>query len=98
DGTGRVHALSRSTDDDTLNAVLASVGSCGVVTSVTLRTEPAYDVAGTETVLPDRGGPVDLFADGATGLAHFFEKSDYARILWWPQHHVRRIVVWAVQR
>ena len=27
DGTGRVHALRRSTDDDTLNAVLASVES-----------------------------------------------------------------------
>ncbi|HEY9228652.1 MAG TPA: FAD-binding protein [Gemmatimonadaceae bacterium] len=98
DGTGRVHALRRETDEDCLNAVLVSIGSCGVVTSVTFRTEPAYDVAGSETVLPDCGGPVDLFADGATGLAAFFEKNDYARILWWPQRGVRRIVVWAVQR
>jgi len=49
-------------------------------------------------VLPDRGAAVDLFADGATGLANFFERSDYARIVWWPQRTVRRIVVWAVQR
>jgi D-arabinono-1,4-lactone oxidase len=98
DGTGRVHVLRRCADDDVLNAVLASVGSCGVITSVTFRTEAAYDVAGTETVLQDRGGPVDLFADGASGLAEFFERSDYARIVWWPQRHVRRIVVWAVQR
>jgi FAD/FMN-containing dehydrogenase len=98
DGTGRVHALRRGSDDDMLNAVLASVGSCGIVTTVTFRTEPAYDVAGTETVLRDHGGPVDLFADGATGLAAFFETNDYARILWWPQRSVRRIVVWAVQR
>lgn len=99
DGTGRAYDLRRgSDDDDTINAVLVSLGSCGVVTAVTFRTEAAYDVAGTETVLPDRGGPVDLFDDGATGLADFFEKNDYARILWWPQRRVRRIVVWAAQR
>lgn len=98
DGTGRVHELRRGADDDLLDAVLVSVGSCGIVTSITLRTEPAYDVAGTETVLPDRGDAVDLFADGPTGLAAFLTRTDYARILWWPQRQVRRIVVWAAHR
>lgn len=98
DGTGRVRSLRRGVDDEMLNAVLSSVGAFGIVTAITLRTEPAFDVAGTETVLPDRGGPIDLFEDGPSGLSAFFDKSDYARILWWPQHNVRCIVVWAVQR
>lgn len=98
DGTGAVHALRRGADDDTLDAVLVSLGSCGIVTEVTFRTEPAYDVAGTETVLPDRGGTLDLFAEGETGLQAFLERSDYARVLWWPQRGVQRIVAWAAHR
>jgi FAD/FMN-containing dehydrogenase len=98
DGTGQVHGLRRGTDDDLLDAVLVSVGACGVITDVTFRTEPAFDVAGTETVLPDRGGSLDLFADGPTGPTAFFERTDYARVLWWPQRTVRRIVAWAARR
>jgi len=38
DGTGEVHSLRRGVDDDTLNAVLVALGSCGIVTAVTFRT------------------------------------------------------------
>jgi xylitol oxidase len=98
DGKGDVHALRRGNDDELINAVLVSVGACGIVTSLTLHTEPAYDVAGSERVLPDRGGAVDLFADGDAGLATYFARHDYARILWWPQRTVRRIAVWQARR
>ncbi|MGC4083051.1 MAG: D-arabinono-1,4-lactone oxidase [Vicinamibacterales bacterium] len=65
---------------------------------MTFATEPAFDVSGTETVLPDRGGAVDLFAEGETGLAAVLERNDYARVLWWPQRRVQRIVVWIANR
>lgn len=97
DGLGRIHTLRRGVDD-AFDAALVSAGSCGIVTEVTFRTEPAFDVAGTEQVLPDRGGPVDLFADGPTGLTAHFARTDYSRVLWWPQRRVRRIVVWSAHR
>jgi D-arabinono-1,4-lactone oxidase len=98
DGTGAVRALRRGRDDDLLDAVLVSVGTCGVVTEVTFRTEAAFDAAGCETMTPDRGGPLDLFADGDTGLAAHLTRWDYARVLWWPQRRVRRIVAWSARR
>lgn len=98
DGTGQVHALRRGIDDDLLDAVLVSVGACGIVTEVTFRTEPSFDVAGTETMTADRGGALDLFADGDTGLAAHMTRTDYARVLWWPQRAVRRIVSWEARR
>lgn len=98
DGTGQVHALRRGVDDARLDAVLVSAGMFGIVTEVTFTTVPAYDVAGTETVVPDRGGVLDLFADGANGLQAFLERAEYARVLWWPQRHVRRLNVWSARR
>lgn len=98
DGTGHVHSFRRGTHDDQIAAVLSSVGVMGIVTEVTFCTEAAFDVAGRETVWPDRGGALDLFVDGDRGLAAFLEQHDYARILWWPQPAVRRIVAWTADR
>lgn len=98
DGTGRVHVLHRGTDDELMDAVLVSVGAFGIITEVTFATIPAYDVTGTETVAADRGGPLDLFVDGDSGLQRFLERTEYARVLWWPQRTVRRVSIWAAHR
>lgn len=94
DGTGKVRDLRRGRDDDLLDAVLVSLGALGIVTEVTFRTVPAYELAGTETVLPDRGPRLDLFADGPTGLEALLRALPYGRVLWWPQAGARRAVVW----
>lgn len=98
DGIGDVHILRRGADDDVLDAVLVSMGACGIITEVTFRTEPSFDVAGIETMSADRGGALDLFADGDTGLAAHLMRTDYARVMWWPQRAVRRIVSWEANR
>ena len=98
DGTGRVHVLRRGSDDDLMDAALVSVGALGIVTEVTFATIPAYDVAGTERVAADRGGALDLFASGETGLQAFLERTEYARVLWWPQRCVRRLNIWSAAR
>lgn len=98
DGRGDVHQFRRGHEDEWINAVLVSVGTCGIITEVTLRTEPGYDVVGSETVLPDRSETLDLFADDRCGLASFLSAHEYARLLWWPQRGVQRVQVWEARR
>lgn len=96
DGVGRVRVLRAG--EPAFQAAMVSMGAMGVITAVTLRTEPAYDVEGTEVVLPDSGAVPDLFADGTEGLGAYLARTPYARVLWWPQAGVRRISVWSARR
>jgi FAD/FMN-containing dehydrogenase len=95
DAKGEVHEFRHG--DEGFDATLVHLGLLGVVTSVTLRTHPRFDLVGSERVLPETGGEVDLLAEGPTGLAAFLASTPYARVLWWPQRGVEKIVVWAAR-
>lgn len=92
DARGGLHVIDRA--DPRFPAALVHLGLLGVVTAVTLRTHPRFDVVGSESVMPETGDRVDLFAEGPTGLAHFLTETPYARVLWWPQRGVEQIAVW----
>ena len=101
DGRGDVRSLSLDDDPRALDAVLPSVGLLGVVSTVTLQCTDRFAIAGTESVAPVRDGPIDLFGDGRPGrpsLEDFLRETPFARIEWWPQRGLERMVIWQAAR
>jgi len=98
DGLGQVREFSR--DDGTANpanpfygAVIA-MGLLGVVTEVTFRCVPRYHVIGRERTLAVDDPELDLFGEGPNGLRACLERAEHARLMWWPQPGMDRVVVW----
>ncbi len=104
DGRGQVRSFDRRDDPDALAGALVSLGLLGVVTEVTLQCEPTYAIVGEESCRTLAEAEVDLFADGDdgdngdNGIASHFQRSDYTRLLWWPEPGVDRLVVWKARR
>lgn len=97
DANGDVHELEREQDDAFFGAVV-SMGLCGVISTVTFKPVPRYDLQGHETITTYANAPVDLFASGPGDVAHHFRQIDYGRMMWWPQKGVRRLVSWQADR
>jgi D-arabinono-1,4-lactone oxidase len=97
DGTGHVRELVRGRDD-LFEAAVCSMGLLGIVSTVTLQCVPRYNILGHETITDEDQCPYALFGDGPEGLAGFFRSAEYARLMWWPQEGVRRVVTWQARR
>jgi hypothetical protein len=102
DGEGEVHEVSPDTDADWFAAAGLGLGLVGVISTVTLRCEPTYDVVGVETTSTTRGAP-DVNFYGVQGdprptLAKFLIDQPYTRLMWWPQAGFDRLVVWKAER
>lgn len=102
DGEGRVKEVSPTSDPDWFAAAGIGLGLCGVISTVTFRCVPRYDVVGRETVSATRqSDDLDFYGDRGGGLPtleQFLLKTDYARLMWWPQRSFDRLVVWQAQR
>lgn len=92
-GTGELLELGPE-DGDRFRAACTSLGLLGIVTEVTLRVVPRYWVVGEERTLPRSEAPFSLSATGPRSLEAFLRRHDFARVLWWPQPGVDRLVVW----
>lgn len=98
DGTGTVHAFDRDSGDPRFFAIGSSLGLLGVISSVTLQCVPRYDIVGREDITAEGDTAYQLFGDGEAGLEGFFRRTEYARLMWWPQAGVRRVVTWQARR
>jgi FAD/FMN-containing dehydrogenase len=98
DGTGTVHALERDGNDPRFHAIGCSLGLLGIVSTVTLQCLPRYDIVGREDITAESDTAYELFGDGEAGLEGFFRRTEYARLMWWPQAGVRRVVTWQARR
>ena len=98
DGTGTVHAFERDGNDPRFYAVGCSLGLLGIVSTVTLQCIPRYDIVGQEDITAESDTAYELFGDGERGLEGFFRRTEYARLMWWPQEGVRRVVTWQARR
>lgn len=98
DGRGEVHEVSREdADPEPFYAMVPNLGLLGVVSAVIFECVGAFDVEGTEATDTIVSCPVDVFGDGADGrpsLAQFLREAEFARLEWWPQRGVDRIVTW----
>lgn len=102
DGRGDVHELTRDdADPDLFHAMCPHLGLLGVVSTIVFECVDAFDIEGTETTTTIETCPVDVFGDGRPGcpsLAQFFAEAEFARVEWWPQRGVDRMVTWRAQR
>ncbi len=97
DGLGRVHEVERG-KDERFDAVICSMGLLGVVSKITLQCVPRYDVVGREDITPEDGCAYGLFDAGSNGLGAFLKRTEYSRLMWWPQKGVERVVTWQARR
>lgn len=104
DATGRVVELTPDGDDpDWFHAAGIGLGLCGAISTITFRCIPTYDIVGRETISAVRQCPeMDFYGDqpesGLPSLEQFLTDADYARLMWWPQRHFDRLVVWQARR
>ncbi len=102
DGRGEVHELTRDDPDpDLFYAMCPNLGLLGVVSTITFECVNAFDIEGTEATTTIETCPVDVFGEGDPGrpsLAQFFVDAEFARIEWWPQRGVDRMVTWQAHR
>lgn len=96
DGNGEAYTVDRR--DDRFGGWASSMGLLGVITEVTLQCVPRYDIVGVEEIGPEDAEAPGLFGDGEAGLDGYFRRHEYARLMWWPQEGVRRVVRWQARR
>lgn len=104
DGDGNVRELREDgPDPDWFRAAGIGMGLCGVISTVTFRCEPAFDIVGSETIsVASKCDVLDFY--GNRGVANlpsleaFLVQTDYTRLMWWPQYGFDRLVVWQAQR
>ncbi len=101
DAKGRIHTVERDGAGDEFLALCPNLGLLGVVSTVTLRCEPAFNITGQEAISTVKDCAIDLFGNGKPGkpsLERFLREAEYARIEWWPQRNAERVQVWQAQR
>ena len=97
DGLGEVREVERG-KHDLFDAVVCSMGLLGVVSTITFQCVPRFDIVGREDITTQDGASYALFDGGPRGLASFLRKTEYARLMWWPQQGVERVVTWQARR
>lgn len=101
DGTGEIHEVSRDQNPDLFHAAGVSMGLLGVLSKVTFKCVAPYNIVGTESTTAYADCEIDLFGPGDTtkpSLEKFLRDTEYARLMWWPQPGVDRMVVWKAHR
>lgn len=102
DGQGNVYTVSRDdTDHDQFNAVALSMGLLGIISSITFKCVPTFNISGQEAITTYDEASMDLFGDGSDGrptLEQFLREVEYTRLVWWPQRGGERIITWQCQR
>ncbi len=101
DGTGEIREFTRESGSDEFFAAGVSMGLLGVITSVTIQLIDKFDIIGSQSTLPVDDCGIDLFGTGNAdmpGIESFFRTTEYARLMWWPQRKVEKMVVWKARK
>ena len=102
DGEGNIYEVSRDdTDPDEFRAVALSMGLLGVISTITFKCIPTFNISGQEAITTYQEALVDLFGGGderRPSFETFLKDVEYTRLVWWPQRGGERIIVWQSQR
>lgn len=98
-GRGEILDLrkDRPADSDLFFAAGVSMGLFGVITEATFSVVPRFNIIGEQTTTSVQACTMDLFGDGGSGkpgIVQFLRETQYARLMWWPQNKVERMVIW----
>ena len=89
-------------DDPFFGAAFASMGLMGIVVEATYQCIPAFNISGSEQTFSQTNCPmVDLFGPGngtQPSLEQFLQRTDYTRLMWWPQAAEQQMVIWQATR
>lgn len=97
DGNGEIHYVTREGNDDLFFAAGVSMGLLGIITEATFQCIDKFNIMGEETTTPVEDCSIDLFGEGSDGsldLESFLHTTEYARLMWWPQKKIHRVVIW----
>jgi len=97
DGNGETHLLTRESGEDLFFAAGVSFGLLGIIVEVTFALVGKFNIKGTESTTTVDECEIDLFGNGSNskpGLKDFLVKTEYTRLMWWPQNGFERMVVW----
>ncbi|MDZ4714730.1 MAG: D-arabinono-1,4-lactone oxidase [Cytophagales bacterium] len=83
-------------DDPFFGVGIASLGLFGIIVSATFQCHKKFFIAGQEATTTEDGCEIALFTNDGTkpSLQKFLEETQYTRLIWWPQQHVNKMVVW----
>ena len=109
DGTGEIYEVNKDANPDLFHAALVSLGLLGVISTVTFHCTDRFNIKGVQLSSVIHKSTVDIFNDDPSepnrkGLTSFLTKTQYARILWWPQTSRianldnERLQVWQAER
>jgi D-arabinono-1,4-lactone oxidase len=105
DGMGTVQEFERDDQDENNKfwAVGISVGLLGIVSTVTLRLVPHFDIRGYEINEPFDACHIDLFGDGnkktkTPSLEQHFKDNEFTRLMLWGQPGVHKVVTWCANK
>jgi len=88
-------------DDPFYGAGVATMGVFGVIVSATFECCSKYYITGQEATTTTDNCAVDLFGPGGNGkhsFQQFLQQTQYTRLMWWPQEHVTKMVVWQAKQ
>lgn len=89
-------------NDAFFGAAFASMGLMGIVVEATYQCIPAFNIVGSEQTFSQSDcSMVDLFGPGngdTPSLQQFLNKTDYTRLMWWPQASEQEMVIWQAAR
>jgi len=102
DGTGEVQSFSRDdADPDLFYAMAPAMGLLGVVSAITLECVDTFNITGQEAISTFADCAIDLLnseSGARPSFDAFVRDADYARVEWWPQRGVDRVLVWQAQQ
>ncbi|NIV14171.1 MAG: FAD-binding protein [Aliifodinibius sp.] len=102
DGNGSIWTLSETENPEKFHAAGVSMGLLGIITSGTFKCVEKFHIIGNETTTNAEQTKIDIFSSGngsnRPSLQHFFENTEHARILWWPQKNIEKMAVWQGRR
>lgn len=86
---GQVHVFSDATTPNDMAAVRVNLGVLGIITKVTLRVEPLFNLHDDEVVVPTENvmGPNPAKTDGeirTTSLHKLITENEYVELFWFP--------------
>lgn len=99
DGAGILHEIDL--DNPLFGGAIVSLGLIGIITEVTLECVPRFDIIGKEAVLRIADAPLVIGKrnkDSRPKLTEFLSSKEYARMMWWPQSAIQKLVVWEAER